>query len=177
MHHSEDIITIFNKCFLETHNTRLVKGDDEPIYLPADQNRPYNELFFAHGFFASALHESSHWMIAGNERRTQIDFGYWYVPDGRTAAQQEAFLHVEVKPQALEWIFSLACGFDFRVSLDNLNGLTADIYTFKFKIHEQVKEYCEKGLPARAVTFRQALCHFYGTPHPLSFKDFDLSML
>lgn len=34
-HKLEDIIAIFNQCFEEEYNTRLVKGGDEPIYIPA----------------------------------------------------------------------------------------------------------------------------------------------
>ena len=82
VHRYQDLITIFNNCFFSKYNTRLVKGSDEPLYLPADENRPHNELFFAHGFFASALHECSHWLIAGEKRRQEVDFGYWYEPDG-----------------------------------------------------------------------------------------------
>lgn len=33
-HKLEDIIAIFNQCFEEEYNTRLVKGGDEPIYIP-----------------------------------------------------------------------------------------------------------------------------------------------
>ena len=107
-HHYQDLITIFNNCFFEKYNTLLVKGTDEPLYLPADEKRNHNELFFAHGFFASALHECSHWLIAGENRRKLVDFGYWYEPDGRTASQQALFQSVEVKPQAMEWILSIA---------------------------------------------------------------------
>jgi len=32
-HKLEDIIAIFNQCFEEEYNTRLVKGGDEPIYI------------------------------------------------------------------------------------------------------------------------------------------------
>ena len=35
-HHYEQLIEIFNSCFADEFNTRLIKGDDEPIYLPAD---------------------------------------------------------------------------------------------------------------------------------------------
>ena len=56
-HHYEDLIEIFNNTFLESENTILVKGDDEPIYLPADANSPHHRIIFAHGFFQSALHE------------------------------------------------------------------------------------------------------------------------
>ncbi|STI80980.1 putative transporting ATPase [Escherichia coli] len=43
-HHYEQLIEIFNSCFADEFNTRLIKGDDEPIYLPADAEVPYNEL-------------------------------------------------------------------------------------------------------------------------------------
>jgi elongation factor P hydroxylase len=175
MHRYEDLITLFNECFFETYNTLLVKGDNEPIYLPADANRPHNTLIFAHGFFASALHESAHWLIAGAERRKMEDFGYWYVPDGRSAKEQTLFQTVEVKPQAMEWILSKAANFRFRVSIDNLNGQEADTIAFKQAVHNQVQTYCEKGLPQRAEKFRQALCHFYKTDPHLKYDDFDIT--
>jgi elongation factor P hydroxylase len=173
MHHYQDLIDIFNHCFKASYNTRLVKGDDEPIYLPADENRPYHAIFFAHGFFSSALHECAHWLIAGEARRKLVDFGYWYLPDGRTAEQQARFQSVEVKPQALEWILSQAAGHPFRVSLDNLNGETNDTEHFKRAVHQQVAHYCSQGLPTRAQRFRLALCRFYGTSPSLDINDFE----
>lgn len=177
MHFYQDLINIFNDCFLAEYNTILVKGLDEPIYLPADENRPHHELHFAHGFFASALHESSHWFIAGKERRKLVDFGYWYVPDGRNEEQQALFQQVEVKPQAIEWILSHAAGFRFQISVDNLSGEETDADPFKNAVHEQVKVYCEKGLPARANTFFQALCKFYGTSSELNIASFNRELL
>lgn len=177
MHHYQDLITIFNQCFFEKYNTRLVKGTDEPLYLPADENRPHHELYFAHGFFASALHECSHWLIAGEKRRQLVDFGYWYVPDGRTAEQQELFQSVEVKPQAMEWILSKAAGSHFRVSIDNLNGSESNTRAFKLAVYQQVKTYCEQGLSERAESFRRELCLFYGTTLPLQVDEFDLDTL
>lgn len=176
-HHYQDLITLFNECFFKKYNTLLVKGKDEPLYLPCDENRPHHELFFAHGFFASALHESAHWLIAGEKRRKLVDFGYWYVPDGRTPEQQELFQSVEIKPQAMEWILSMAAGSRFRVSIDNLNGSESDTEIFKNAVHQQVKIYCEKGLSERAETFRYCLCKFYGTPPYLKFEDFDIKSL
>lgn len=85
-HNYEQLIEIFDSCFADDFNTRLIKGDDEPIYLPADDEVPYNRIIFAHGFYASGLHEISHWCIAGKARRELVDFGYWYCPDGRDAA-------------------------------------------------------------------------------------------
>lgn len=176
-HRYEDLIEIFDACFLAKYNTRLVKGEDEPLYLPADAARPYHEIFFAHGFFASALHECSHWLIAGEKRRLLVDFGYWYAPDGRTAEQQDLFQSVEVKPQALEWILSNAAGFRFRVSVDNLNGHESNTEEFKKAVHQQVQIYCNNGLPARAETLRQALCRFYNTPASLDSTRFDLESI
>lgn len=177
VHQYQDLINIFNDCFLVRYNTRLVKGLDEPLYLPQDETRPHNELYFAHGFFASALHESSHWLIAGEKRRKLVDFGYWYAPDGRTAEQQELFQSVEIKPQAIEWILSKAAGFCFRVSIDNLNGQESDASAFKKAVYNQVKTYCKQGLTARTVAFRHAICHFYGTPFHLNIEDFDIESL
>lgn len=174
MHHYEDLITIFHACFGADYNTRLVKGDNEPIYLPANKEQNYNSLCFAHGFFSSALHECSHWLIAGEERRKLVDFGYWYTPDGRSAEQQALFQRVEVKPQALEWILSKACGHKFRVSIDNLNGEEVDSDVFKQAVYEQVKHYCTAGLPERAQRFRDALSLFYGQAVVLAADDFSL---
>ena len=106
----EDLIRIFNGLFLQSLNTELVIGDDEPIYLPADDEYSHHRIVFAHGFFASALHEIAHWCVAGAKRRTLVDFGYWYKPDGRTAAEQAEFERVEVQPQAYEWILSESAG-------------------------------------------------------------------
>ncbi|MBA3238123.1 MAG: elongation factor P hydroxylase [Parachlamydiaceae bacterium] len=179
MHQYEDLIQIFNDCFFEKYNTKLVKGLDEPLYLPEDDIRQHNEIHFAHGYFSSALHESSHWLIAGEKRRKLVDFGYWYAPDGRTTEQQELFQSVEVKPQAIEWILSKAAGYHFRLSIDNLNGHESETDTnvFKNNVYQQVKTYCEQGLSTRAECLRQALCHFYGTNFHLSIQNFDVESL
>lgn len=175
LHHYQDLITIFANCFSKDYNTQLVKGDDEPIYLPANDQQDYHALCFAHGFFSSALHECSHWLIAGSARRKLVDFGYWYTPDGRTAEQQAIFQQVEVKPQALEWILSVAAGHRFRVSIDNLNGEKADTLSFKEAVHQQVLMYCALGLPERAKRLRDALCSFYKQPLLLNSHDFRIA--
>lgn len=164
MHHADDLISIFNQCFLDKYRTQLMRGGDEPLYVPAGTEYDLHTIYFAYGYFSSALHECSHWLIAGKERRKLTDFGYWYAPDGRTAEQQALFQNVEVKPQALEWILSAACGYRFQVSSDNLNGEEGDAEAFKQAILNQVMFYCEHGLPYRARVFRQALCEFYAMP-------------
>lgn len=177
MHQYQDLINIFYDCFFEKFNTKLIKGENEPLYVPVAEDQPYNALYFAHGFFASALHECSHWLIAGEERRKLVDFGYWYIPDGRTQDQQDLFQKAEVKPQALEWILSNAAGYRFRVSIDNLNGSESKTEEFKKAVYEQVKVYCEKGLSPRAETFRFALSNYYGTPNILSLEQFDIETI
>lgn len=160
-HDFHDLIHLFDRCFKEPYQTVLVKGESEPIYIPRTNNHDYHQLIFAHGFYASALHEIAHWCVAGDERRLLEDFGYWYKPDGRSQEEQRVFEIVEVKPQALEWIFSMAAGCRFRVSADNLSGAVEASAEFKQRVYQQVMEYLHEGLPQRANQFLQALCSFY----------------
>ena len=163
MHRCEDLIQLFDQTFSESENTRLIKGTDEPVYLPADDITPYHRVVFAHGFYASALHEIAHWCIAGKKRRQLEDYGYWYCPDGRDAAQQAEFEKVEIKPQAVEWALSLACGKAFQVSTDNLNGAEPDRHTFTENVRQQLATYMQLGLPPRAKRLAQVLSDFYHT--------------
>lgn len=160
-HDPRDLIRLFDQAFAETQNTRLILGEDEPVYLPADEDTPYHRVVFAHGYFASALHEIAHWCIAGERRRQQIDYGYWYCPDGRDADQQAEFERVEIKPQAIEWAFSVACNKPFRVSTDNLNGAQPDTETFTRNVQQQLHVYQEQGFPPRAQIFIDVLRSFY----------------
>ena len=161
MHDCHDLIQLFADCFAEKYNTRLVKGRDEPIYLPAHAGCPYHAVVFAHGYFSSALHECAHWLLAGTTRRQMIDYGYWYAPDGRDAEQQREFQRVEVKPQALEWLLSLAAGYPFQFSHDNLHGERIDNQPFETAVRVQRLHYQQHGLPARAKRFQAALSDFY----------------
>ena len=169
MNHSPiDLIMLFNDLFREAYRTVLVKGSDEPEYLPASGPEGLAQVIFAHGYYASALHEISHWCIAGEYRRTIHDYGYWYCPDGRTLQQQEAFEQVEVKPQAIEWLFSVAAGSRFHISVDNLSGVgAANEARFRHNVRSQAGEYLERGLPRRAQAFFDALATFYGTGETL----------
>lgn len=176
-HQIEDLIHIFNQCFEQEYNTKLVKGGDEPLYVPANADCPYNAIYFARGFYSSGLHEIAHWLVAGKERRKLEDFGYWYEPDGRSEQQQRLFEQVEVKPQALEWILSTAAGFRYFASVDNLSGNPGDTQPFKQAVYEQVKLYAEKGLPKRAEILRKALCEFYQTPNHIDLNLFDVSRI
>ncbi|MCQ1060013.1 elongation factor P hydroxylase [Photobacterium sp. ZSDE20] len=162
-HNNDDIIAIFNRCFLESYNTELILGGDEPVYQPADEDNAHHRVIFARGYFASALHEIAHWCIAGPKRRLLEDYGYWYEPDGRTAQAQAEFEIVEIKPQALEWILAASCGFRFQVSCDNLNGsCEPDRIGFTNKVREQVLQYLEHGIPDRAKQLSESLRAHYG---------------
>ncbi|WP_201596561.1 elongation factor P hydroxylase [Psychrobacter vallis] len=137
------LIKLFNILF-DDQKVLLARSAGEPEYFPHQHNEPAR-IEFAHGFFASALHEMSHWCIAGKSRRALSDFGYWYAPDGRSADQQQAFERVEIKPQALECLFTLACGRAFQVSQDNLFAeFVTSSSTFASDVYLQAKEYITK---------------------------------
>src|SRR5690554_7015872 len=74
-HNPDDLIMLFNDLFRESCRTVLVRGSNEPEYLPASEPDGFARVVFAHGYFASALHEIAHWCIAGEYRRTLHDYG------------------------------------------------------------------------------------------------------
>ena len=165
-----EIITLFDGLFAESHNTRLLcalcdgrYGElDEPVYEPPNAQRSCHRIVFAHGYFASALHEISHWCVAGLERRLLEYFGYWYRPDGRSQQQQTAFEMVEVKPQALEWLFSMASRRVFVASADNLAFEETDDLAFRLAVSAQARAYFSHGLPTQAALLLSRLQQTYG---------------
>ena len=171
------LILHFNHWFSHL-NVTLIKGDFEPEYFPATSDTSAR-IQFAHGFFNSALHEISHWTIAGEERRKLADLGYWYAPDGRTAEQQALFEQVEIKPQAIEWLFAQAFGRKFRVSLDNLTGDAGNGSTFKDNVFEQLQKYFngEAKLPRDAERFIHCICICCRAGNPLQIDEFKREML
>ena len=162
-----DLIRIFDDLFAASEQTILVRGEQEPFYQPSKHPLEPHKIVFAHGYFASALHEIAHWCIAGSKRRLLPDYGYWYHPEGRSAAQQQEFTNVEVKPQALEWIFATAAGSPFFFSADNLadGGMItgSEWLGFQQKVAAQARWYIASGLPPRALLFTLALTQFYRT--------------
>lgn len=146
---------IFHACFLTSHQTRLIGGADEPLYLP--QSDPHNSskanqriehhIYYRNDYVRSALHEIAHWCVAGSVRRHILDYGYWYCPDGRNQEQQDAFIQAEVLPQSYEWLLSLSCGQAFEASVDNLNGnVVVDRYAFTLRIVEKTLELLQGRL-------------------------------
>lgn len=172
----ENIEALFNKLFKKTENTLLISGGEEPVYLPASKTGDYNKIVSTKDYYSSALHEVSHWCLAGSERRKLIDYGYWYEPDGRTEEQQGLFEKVEIKPQALEWIFTKACNQKFRLSVDNVNQ--PDIKAsneFQYNVYVQVMTYLQEGVPERAKRFLDALLNFFKPSNSfLKSTDFQL---
>lgn len=160
-HRIEDAIALFDGLFADTYQTRLIRGGGEPIYIPANEEYTYHRVIFARGFFSSALHEISHWCIAGTRRRELEDYGYWYFPEGRDEEQQQAFEAAEEAPQALEMLFSHACHLRFHVSVDNFGDISVDRDAFRVRVEAQAERYQNDGLPARAEAFRTALITYY----------------
>lgn len=163
---------IFAEVFFRRWNTVLEGGGDEPVYLPATDGQPHHRIIYRDDYFSSALHETAHWCIAGEQRRQLVDFGYWYNPDGRNRDQQRAFEQMEVRPQALEWIFTTAAGRPFQLSADNLASSDPDnrgpSARFAGDVLAQVRRWCvEGGLPPRGALFVAALAQWSGVRDPL----------
>lgn len=153
--HCQLIIDAFNACFQHTENTVLVGNAKEPLYQPSSHPNTPHTIYFTRDYTSSALHEIAHWTLAGKARRECVDYGYWYEPDGRTQEQQALFEQVEIKPQAIEQLFSMACGQPFNISADNLTGDVADNQRFKYAVNAQATEYNKNHdtLPPRAKIF------------------------
>ncbi len=152
----------FNSTIGAESNVMLVGGGEEPVYLPANKSCTKHRIIYRLDYASSALHELAHWSLAGAKRKLEIDYGYWYSPDGRTPDQQAHFEKVEVKPQAVEWIFSRACGLPFSVSADNLDAELGPSLQFKEAIVAQVKHYCDHGLPKWVEAIALGLVRTFG---------------
>ena len=157
VHDPRELERIFDGLFADRLDTVLRGGAPEPFY---EVGTP-NVLHYREDYFASALHEIAHWCVAGKDRRGVDDFGYWYEPDGRSAEQQRLFEQVEVKPQAMESIFAAACGWDFVLSADNIEGDARPSPEFAAAVAEQRARYLAEGLPTRAARFVEALRQRY----------------
>ena len=172
---AEQIVQLFNARFKVEYNTILIAGADEPLYLPAscsDESFSHrsmiqggasvcklHRIFFTKDYVRSALHEIAHWVIAGSERRLQLDYGYWYRPDGRNELQQKEFERVEILPQAIEWLFCEACQIPFSPSLDNLKAPSDsnDEHHFLQRIIDRKTQIQKENVPDRAQLFIDAI--------------------
>jgi len=145
------IIEVFNQLFADEFQTKLIGGGEQPFYR-CEQN--HNRICFRHDYESSALHEVAHWCLAGARRRQQSDYGYWYKED-RSEQEQQEFQCLERRPQALEWIFSIAAGVHFRVSVNNFEA--NNIEAFKTDVQRKALQFTQIGLPKRAQRFASTL--------------------
>jgi len=165
------ITAVFADCFAgpavdPADRARLVAGADEPQFLPTNRLRPLAEVVWARGLAQSCLHEAAHWLRAGRERRRLVDYGYWYVPDGRDAQAQDRFEQLEAEVQGLEWILSAAAGVAFRVSCDNL--VRPDpTPEFRAAIAAAATARLRRGVDGRAGRLAMALCARSGRTMPV----------
>ena len=152
------IIKSFEKSFKLSHQTILVGGASEPLYEPQVLHADIglSIVYFKEDFVSSALHEISHWCIAGRSRREKIDYGYWYNSE-RDSGAQSRFEEVEVLPQAIEWILSVASGIPFSVSADNLSLIGYDNNPFRLAVQQKVLDLLGNGLPPRVSQIALAL--------------------
>lgn len=163
---ARDLESLFRNVLGGDWQTRLEGGAEEPLYLPAMGEDPAR-ILYTRDYFRSALHEIAHWCIAGERRRRERDYGYWYAPDGRDRDQQRRFLRVEEKSQALELLFCAACGHEFLVSLDNLDGQGSDTATFEETVIARARKWLDgERMPSRAHIWVRALTRHYGRAVP-----------
>ena len=152
---AETLVAVFDDLFEMPLGTVLRGGAAEPFYEPGSPST----VWFRCNYPRSALHEISHWCLAGALRRRLPDYGYWYAPEGRNQAQQAAFFAVEVRPQAIESLFCEALDMPFDVSIDNLDAPPAseDIVAFRQRVIVQSAQFRRCGLPHRAQQFLRRL--------------------
>ncbi len=148
-----EIAGCFNARFGRAWHVRLVGGGAEPLYLPAAAARPAL-IRYTRDYARSALHELAHWCIAGAERRTRVDYGYWYVPPPRDAETGRAFARAEARAQALERVFAEAVGLPFQVSADDPQNLLAGEAALEAQVALAYERWHARGLPPRP----SALC-------------------
>ena len=153
--------TVFRDTFTESQYVCMVGGADEPLYAPAGDGSGISVIRYREDFASSALHEAAHWCIASRRRRQLVDYGYWYEGERDRSAQQR-FEDAEVRPQALEGIFTVAGGLDFRESADNIAFPETDTTVFRARIARAARDMLSAGLSKRAARFADALAQRFG---------------
>lgn len=151
------IAQLFNSCFAATEQTRCSGGADEPLYRPARAGR-CAQLQYRGDHAASALHEISHWCLAGRGRRQLLDFGYNYVATPRSLVAQVRFLRSEIRPQALERLFARQAGILFRCSFDDVEDRFLALRPgFEAAVKITSEQFERHGVAPRAQQFLAAL--------------------
>lgn len=135
----------FNARFGRRHGVLLIGGAPEPLYTPGHGPHPA-QIRYTRDYARSALHEIAHWLLAAPERRSRIDYGMWYRPPPRSAADQARFYAAEVPVQALEMLLSEAVGVAFRFSADNPGADDgAARLTFEARVTERFLLLCREA--------------------------------
>lgn len=158
-----ELVKLLNGSYLNQYNTKIIGGFDEPFY-KASKNGEIAEIQFSHDYIRSALHELSHWCVAGERRRNIDDYDYWYALDGRNQQQQDEFFKCEIKPQSIEWAFSIICGVKFEASVDNLNNLVDGIELFKSNLNLKINSYLINGFSKRVNSLLILLANHQNIP-------------
>ena len=122
-------------------------------------------IYYKADYGSSALKEVAHWCVAGAARRKLVDYGYWY-KEFRNFEQQLAFEQHEVKPQALEWIFSQGAGIQFRLSVDNFQRIKSGCPDFKIAVRNEAISLTS-SINKRALSFLRDLISVSGLEHAL----------
>ena len=157
----DELLKLLNQNYLYQFNTQIIGGFDEPFYKTFVGKKPA-QIQFSHDYIRSALHELAHWCVAGKERRKQDDYGYWYAADGRNQQQQNEFFKVEIKPQVIEWAFSIVLGIPFEASVDNLGTQVEGVDDFNQNLRKQLSNYVVKGFPKRTRELLLLLSNYRG---------------
>ncbi len=164
------VIDVFQRSLGDSCQTALIGGFDEPEYVPGGPGK-MAQIRFRADYLSSALHEVAHWCIAGAARRKLYDFGYWYDTEGRSSEQQLRFERFEVKPQALEWIFAVACNHPFHLSRDNFGVDYISSFDFADAVSSQAGRWCLK-MPLRAARFADSLALEFDIKDHLNQKNY-----
>ena len=157
----EELAALFNTVFEASEQTILVDTDDEPHYLPRDNDRLLYCIFYTKDSYTSLMHEVAHWCRAGFARRQLPDYGYWYQASNRSPEAQQLYVQSESKTQALEWIFCVAAGLPVQIIPENQPYSFEPSLEFRRSIYEAALHYLQRGLSDRSERFRQALLAHY----------------
>ncbi|MFK8011036.1 MAG: elongation factor P hydroxylase [Marinicellaceae bacterium] len=166
----QELTHLLNSNILNKFDTIIIGGFSEPFY-KASIDGHSAEIQFTRDYFRSALHELSHWCVAGAKRRKMDDYGYWYSQDGRNQQQQNEFFKVEIKPQAIEWAFSVLCEIEFEVSVDNLNQDVDGVKAFEFSVKNQLNDLLCGGFNIRTTEVIQLISKLKKINNAISYID------
>lgn len=132
----------------------IIKGGAEEPFYEAAKGNTKAILYFRSNYPRSLLHELAHYCLAGEKRRQIDDFGYWYIPCGRTADEQLQFEKVESRPQGLEKAMCEAVGLNFIPSLDDFSGRPSSDEFLK-KLDEAYQEMLSSPPPTAKKVLNQ----------------------